>query len=99
MNTLVGQLNRMSRFARFDRPFWLADGRTPKNRPRSQAVAAVLFVVVAIVMRIVVSRLNGVGIAFMMVMFLGLFVWYCIWRRRRNRALTGSPTTWPDEDL
>jgi uncharacterized membrane protein YfcA len=20
---------------------------------------------------------------------------YCVWRRRRNRRLTGSPTTWP----
>ena len=45
----------------------------------------------------IASRLVGKGVAagVGLVLALAFVVSYVIWRRRRNRRLTGSPDTWP----
>jgi hypothetical protein len=49
---------------------------------------------------VVVGALVGPGLACLLLIGLGLaeLVWYVIWRRRRNRRLTGSPTRWPTRE-
>ncbi len=36
-----------------------------------------------------------VGVVALVGLLIGLLVAYLVWRRRRNRRLTGSPTRWP----
>ncbi len=38
---------------------------------------------------------EGAAITALLVAAVAFLVAYVIWRRRRNRRLTGSPTTWP----
>jgi hypothetical protein len=39
---------------------------------------------------------EGAAIVGVLVAAVAFLVAYVIWRRRRNRRLTGSPTTWPN---
>jgi uncharacterized membrane protein YfcA len=53
-----------------------------------------LFVVLSAVLRSFVSQ--DVALAIVFAAAVAFLIVYVIWRRRRNKRLTGSPTSWPD---
>lgn len=53
-----------------------------------------LFVVLSAVLRSFMSQDAALAIVFAGVV--AFLIVYVIWRRRRNKRLTGSPTSWPE---
>jgi Flp pilus assembly protein TadB len=94
----VGSLG--DRFAKLDRPIYRADDSEQRVRWGRlwivKAGASIVVVVALLVLRSLVDE--GVAILVLLVASIGFVVGYVVWRRRRNRRLTGSPTTWAEQD-
>jgi hypothetical protein len=86
-------------FARIDQPVSVRGGRLVRHRGRRVVILIAVVVVIDVVVRVSGARLGGWSYLAAAGLTLAFLVWYVLWRRGRNRALTGSPTTWPDEDL
>ena len=91
------------RLGRFDDEsvIYSADDATQKIEWRRLGVAYVVGTVLAGLLIAGADRLLGQPSGSLAVfgLFVVLVVMYVVWRRRRNRRLTGSATTWPSRDV
>lgn len=87
-------------FAKIDKPIYRADDPDQKIHWGRWFRAEVVGWVTVVPLLIVLGLLFGDLAAAIIVGALAIvfLVVYLTWRRRRNRRLTGSPTTWPEQD-
>ncbi len=87
------------RFASIDERYAVrrtqADGLRQSRKGAAWALAVVAVVVISVA-RVLLDGL--VASLVVLAAALAFLVWYVIWRRARNRRMTGSPTTWPTAD-
>ena len=90
---------KRSWLAELDRPFYVADGRQPRHRGRALILTAVLGIVLVVGITFITRATGAAGWLILTAGAVVFLVVYILWRRRRNREMTGSPTRWPDSDL
>src|SRR5688500_6791991 len=89
------------RLAKMDKPIYPANADGSGFAWRRWLGAELVGLTIFFGLYLVLSATVGAGWASvgLGVAAIAFLTWYCIWRRRRNRAMTGSPTTWPAEDF
>ncbi len=96
----TGRIARLSeRFGRYDDTHTVYRADDPDQRFAWRTTGKIWIVTKAlsVVFLVAVSAIAGPPIALGTLggLTLIVLVWYCIWRRRRNSRLTGSPWKWP----
>ena len=99
MSEGADRARKPSWFAKLDRPIAVTDGRPVRHRRLAIALTLIATVLGLVLVRSADYLFGYVGLLVVGVGSLAFVVGCVIWRRRRNRELTGSPTRWPDQDL
>ena len=89
MDTGTDRVDKPSWYAKLDRPIMVSDGRPVRRRGLAIALAAVVALIGILLISLAERAFGGVTVLVAGVAVLVFLVWYVIWRRRRNRQLTG----------